>query len=195
MVTESWEQASKSRGGEIQHMKKLIPYYSYEDQSKAVMTDRKLCEVLRSDLIKSKVFFSDAVDWMYKNKTDSRHFERLKDDFDILLDEIEIKQNTWDERIPQEFLERVIVYDWNLMQKAWQLEQDLDILIKYLQKSVEKSEEEKLPDKIRISIDVVHEKVDSITKMFKEREVAFEINNLSMRETFNRFRRKIRKSV
>ena len=91
-------------------------------------------------------------------------------------------------------MERVIVYDWDLLQKAWRLEKDLDVLIKYLQKAAKKSDEE-LEDKIMISMDIVHEKVDIITKLFKERETAFQINNISMRETFNRIRNRIRKSV
>jgi len=195
MPTESWEEASRARGDGVIHMKKLIPYYSYADERAAVMTDRKFCSILRGELIRSKTLFSDAVDWMYKTNTNSRYFERLKDDFDILLDEIEIKQNRWDERIPVEFLEKIIGYDWDLIQKAWKLEKDLEILMECLQEVSRQKADSKTRSKVKISMDVVDEKVDDITRMFKERETAFEINRIGLRDTFERIRERIRRSV
>jgi len=41
----------------------------------------------------------------------------------------------------------------------------------------------------------VGQKVDDITRMFKERETAFEINSIGLRDTFERIRERIRRSV
>ena len=193
MGTSSWETASRTMGGEILKMKKLIPFYSYADQRIAVLTDKKFCSLLRSELVRSKTLFSDAVDWLYRAKLESIHLERQKDDFDILLDEVEVKPNRWDERIPQEFLEKVIDYDVRLIEKASGLEKDLALLIQKLQEY--KKAGNKAAGDITISIDVVIEKVDDITAMFKEREAAFDINSLGLRDAFGRMRDRIRRSL
>lgn len=196
MVTYSWDEARRNRGDEILHMKKLIPFYSYATERRAILTDKRFCIVLKGELVKSKVHFSDAIDWLYKKEIDCRKFERTKDDFDILFDEIDIKPNKWDERIPREFLEKIMEFDWKLIQKSWMLEKDFSILLKFLQsKPKSKSLEEQNLKKIRISMDVINEKIDDITQIFKEREVAFDITRSAFRDIFNRLRDRISKSV
>lgn len=196
MPTAAWEQASRNKGDEVIHMKKLMPIYSYKDERSAVLTDKKFCIKLRDELSRSKGHFSDAVDWLYRANIEDRHFERLKDDFDILLDEIEVKHNIWDERIPQEFLEKIMEYDWDLMQKTWALENDLKSLIQDLYKATkQKIIDKESMDKIKISMDVINEKVDDITIMFKEREAAFDITKTGFRDSFQKIRERIRRSV
>ncbi len=196
MVTSVWQSVSRSMGGEILKMKKMIPFYSYADERSAVLTDKKFCSILRDELVKSKSLFSDALDWMYKSRLESMYLERQKDDFDILLDEIEVKVNRWDERIPKEFLEKIIDYDVMLMEKAGRLQEDLRVLIAALQEIGRQNTPGKpAVDRIKISADVVIEKVDEITEKFKEREAAFDINMLGLRDTFERIRKKIRGAV
>ena len=196
MATSAWQHASRSMGGEIMKMKRIIPFYSYADERAAVLTDKKFCSVLRDELVKSKSLFSDALDWMYKSRLDSMYLERQKDDFDILLDEIEVKANKWDERIPTEFLEKIIGYDLALLDKAGKLQEDLKLLISALQElGKQKSPGKPAIDRVKISADVVIEKVDEITEKFKEREAAFDINMLGLRDTFDRIRKRIHGSV
>jgi hypothetical protein len=194
MPTAAWDEAKRSKGDEVVHMKKLIPYYSYADERAAVMTDRRFCLLLRNELSGSKSLFHDAMDWFYKAKLEDMHLGRISDDLGILMDEVEIKNNKWDERIPREFLEKVMEYDWSLIQKSRALKDDLSVLINALHIVNEKSDKKTLGD-VNMSMDVVHQKVDDITKMFKEREAAFDITQLGFRDTFRIIKDKIRKSI
>lgn len=196
MATTHWAFAKKNKGNEFNQMQKRIPFYSYADKRIAILTDKRFCVELRSELVRSKILFSDALDWVIKANIDDKQISRVKDEFDILLDEIEIKPNKWDERIPGEFLEKVMEYDWELVQKSIALFDDLDVLIKDLYKAVEERKIDKpMLSKLSIEMDVVNEKVDDIAIMFREREAAFEIRTLGYKDAFGRIKERIRKAI
>jgi hypothetical protein len=191
MVTESWEQAKKEASGEVRIMEKLFPNYSYFDEQKAIFTDKRVCSALKQELSRAKVLLIDVL--KLSPGVDVRLtdiMERYKDDLDILIDEIDMKVYRWDEKIPQEWLQRIIEYDADLLEKTRNLQNDLQMLWDDLKKS----KKGKSPN-LDIEADVVKQKINSIARGFHERAEVFDIRKSAFLLAFDFLKNRIRTRI
>jgi hypothetical protein len=192
MVTESWERVKSNVSGELRRMEKLFPNYSYFDEQRAIFTDKRVCSTVKQELNSAKVLLFDVIGLSSKLRLSiTDHLERHKDDLDILLDEIDMKAYKWDERIPEEWLQKIVEYDIALIEKAENLQKDITMLWDELKKT----KEGVTSSGMKIKADVIKQKINTIARMFQERSEIFDIRQSVFNQTFDRIKQNIARRI
>ncbi len=180
----SWPEAKSKMNLEFKEIQKQIPDYDYSDNQRAIVTDEKVCDLLVGEIreLKSKMF--DIIELFYElQRKENKDFQRMRDDLDIFSDEVKVRYCKF-EGLTQEFLEKLIRHDFELITGLQKLNSDMDKLHKQAVKP-----------KKPLSTESLQRQINDLVAVFKEREVICNIKEVSLSRTYKRAQEDIRKNV
>lgn len=189
-----WKQARESRTEKVQALEKLIPGYDYSHEGLAHRTDGNLCKLLVEQLREAKRVAFNILQTAFELHRDLllKDFEKLRDELDIFSDEIKARTFDWDRDKPQEWLERLIDYDYRVVVGLGNLRKTLEGLEKEFLSAGQKVQDLK---KLDVHIKRADREIENLVIMFKEREAVCNIKEAALEKTFDRIRSQIRKGV
>jgi uncharacterized protein YecE (DUF72 family) len=189
-----WRQARESRTEKVQALEKLIPGYDYSHEDLAHRTDENLCKLLVEHLREAKRVAFNILQTAFELHRDMllKDFEKMRDELDIFSDEIKARAFDWDRDKPQEWLERLIDYDYRVVVGLGNLRRNLEGLEKEFLSAGQKVQDLKRLDE---HVKRVDREIEGLVIMFKEREAVCNIKEASLEKTFDRIRSQIRKGV
>jgi len=196
LLAESWKESAGRHFSKIHSLKKILPEYSYKTRERAVRTDEKLCALLirRLKLAKKKVY--DISDLCFSLQTDQPLglADQLKDELDILADEIFIRHHDWKDPV---LLDGVVTRDARLVDGVKSINQDLLVIWKTIVESKNKRTKHGLFPKAFLkkldnALITVRKKVLALAILFKEREALINIHPITLQKTFESMQKEIR---
>lgn len=184
-----WERVNKKMGIDIKAVGKLIRDYDYSTEDRAEATDVRICSFMIEEIRKAKDKLFHIIQTSYELHEESlnRYFQGLRDDLDIFSDEIKVRHFEWSRDISDEWLERLIKHDRELVNQTHKLNQELEGVYQVLMDVIKLYPEKTNPGElkqIRKMIKVLEKAIDKIVLTFKEREVICNIKPLALEKTY-----------
>jgi hypothetical protein len=184
-----WERVNKKMGIDIKAVGKLIRDYDYSTEDRAEATDVKICSFMIEEIRKAKDKLFNIIQTSYELHEGSlnRYFQGLKDDLDIFSDEIKVRHFEWSKDISDEWMERLIKHDHELIGHTHKLNQELEgiyqLVMDVIKLYPERTNPEEL-EQVRKMIKVLEKDIDNIVLIFKEREAICNIKPLALEKTY-----------
>lgn len=201
-----WELAWEEEYPIFSKLKELVPDYSYEDSSRAVATDEKVCGMFLLQIERCRDRLFDIVQTSYelaKENRIGRHFECILDDLEVLADEVKVKEHGW-ESINREALKLLVRLDYFLYLILADIESALAEIFgqithyKELQRGAiykaggKITYEKDFWSSIRSLSERLEEGTDLLQKKIREREKVFGIKKEDIEDLHERIHREIR---
>ena len=194
-----WENAKTKHLSKFKELRKLIPGYEYSDSHRAELTDGKLSLLILEELRKCKNTLFDIVEISYELQLDklTKGVQKIRDELDIFADEIKVRYFEW-KSPPEFFLEKIIEHDHGLVKGGEKFRETLDSIRKLIMKMekpggslFDKKQLELLERKTREA----EQQLDSLVRLYKERESIFKIKSISIMRTFRKLREEIKSRI
>jgi len=194
----SWKKVSGEMFSQIQALKKAVKDYSYKDKPSSLVTDEKLCGSFLKSLSRAKKSLFSISDICFSLHVGEEFIpltEVMRDEVDILSDEIKIRHCEWGSQMP-EFLKKIIRHDLALFKGLEKLNKNLRIIdrgiVKEAKKNKNKPEFWKRVKKVLLQ---VRKQVRDLAILFKEREALCNIHPITLERTFKKIQEEIRWKV
>ncbi len=187
---EGWKKAREETSFILKHLEKMVPGYSYEDETEAIATDQKMGDLIVKALrnCKNRLFFTIQLLYELQHESLNRDIEHLKDEIDIFSDEIKIRHCKWSYSSP-ELLKKLVRHDYRLICML----RELDSLLEQIHRDASEIREirtghqpefepggvARLKQDTRKAFDIVKEMV----VLFKEREVVCNLEPATLEKT------------
>lgn len=188
----------------VKHMSKarelegMLKFYSYSSKADAAKTDERLKELLVGRLRDGKQTIFDIVQFIYQIQEDKALdsiFEPLRDEVDVLCDEVKVSHFDWNE-MPEKWWEMVISHDLTLADSATNLSELADEMRSEIT-TYKKAGDIKVFDekKMKQSARNMESLLDGIRRAFKEREAILSLEESDFDQDFETIRKKIEASI
>ncbi len=194
-----WTTIRRNVKFKIDEIRKHIRDYDYSDTDNSIATDHRVMEYVQSELRKSKKKLFDITDVSFGRAIElSKDFQNLRDDIDIFLDEIKLRRCEWKD-LDGEWVERIIKIDLTLIEGIKKLNETLDRILRevldFKQIRIKDHTVVYEPDfwkTISKDYDGVKKQIHGLFMLFKEREAACNIRQLSLEKTMERIKEELR---
>lgn len=181
----AWKEVKTKMFARIKEIEKSVPGYDYSEKHHVIFTDDRIKDVILDELRKSKKILFWIVETAYEQQKEGlvKEAHSLRDDIDIFLDHVKIKHHSsaWPETIPQEFLQKIVMHDSEILREIPKLNSLLDE-IKKMALVIERPgaslfDREQL-DLLNRKLLEAKKRADDLMRLFKEREALFELKKL-----------------
>jgi hypothetical protein len=189
-----WKEVKTRMWARIKEIEKEIPAYDYSETHHMVATDDKVKDIVVDELRKSKKLLFSILEGAYEQQKEglTTDLHNIRDDIDIFLDEVKVKHEIkWPERIPEEFLEKIVIHDLEILRAIPKLNGELDEIHKQIL-GMEKPgtslfDREQL-DKLNARTQSVKNQAADIMKLFKERELLLNLKHVHREHEYEELR-------
>jgi hypothetical protein len=192
-----WKDAKQKKGSMVKFIEKLIPAYGYSDKSRAEVTDEKFCELLTDMIREMKDLLFNIINTGFESHKQilEKDFVKIRDELDIFSDEIKARHFVWDRGISQEWMEKIISYDFEIIRSTEKIRHHLNgVFDKFLKAEKPGSkmfDEDKWKD-IKKTTDLLYGMAENLAILFKERDTIANIKKISLDRTFDSIRKRLR---
>lgn len=179
-------------------LESILKFYSYSTEANAARTEETLKGLLVAKLRESKQHIMDLIQFVYQIQEDKAFdsiLEPLRDEIDILGDEVKVSYVRWQE-LPERFWELVIAHDLTLVDSTTNLSELAEELGKLIS-GYKKAGNMKVFDRNSIGNDVsnMQSLLDGIRHAFKEREAILGLEESDLSQDFEAIRKRIEESI
>ncbi len=179
-------------------LENLLSFYSYSNKADAARTEERLKELLVKNLRDSKGAIFNVIQFVFEiqeDKTLDRIFVPLRDEIDILNDEVKVSHIDWKD-LPERFWELVIAHDLTLVDGSTNLT-ELAAQMEKLVSSYKKSGDGKIFDEKGIGRTKknMESLLDGLRRAFNERDAIFRLSEIDLNQDFEKVRKKIKESI
>jgi hypothetical protein len=191
---DSWKEAKTKMWARVKEIEKDVPSYDYSEQHHMMATDERIKDLMLSELRKSKKALFSVLDVSYEQQKEglTKELQKIRDDLDIFLDHVKIKrQIKWPERMPQEFLEKIVVHDSEILRRI----PSLNSCIHEIQKQVLSMEkpgtslfDREEMDNLNKRTKDVKRQVDDLVTLFRERELLLNLKHIHREHEYDELR-------
>lgn len=132
-----WVKVRRRVGQDIEEVDKLIPHYNYALKGKARATDERVRGLLRKELERAKESLFSIVELAYKEEENETAggLESVRDEIDLLLEEIKDRVLLWNEKLTDKDMERIVRSDTALVKNSLELNKILEDMKRAVLKS------------------------------------------------------------
>jgi hypothetical protein len=187
----SWKQVKSKMSMEVEEIHKSVSDYDYSNKASAVATDEKICNMLVLSLRKAKNKLFDIINYCFETHQDGimNYMEIIRDDIDIFSDEIKVRYAEWG--LNQEFLEKLIRHDFELLTNLKKLNSMLDYFYKKILETDLEAERKMFEKKSG----EVKKLIVNLVRTFKAREAICNIREISLEKTFERIKKDLEEKI
>ena len=188
----AWDDVKVKHPGAVEALENTIPSYSYAEEHEAALTDERLREHMLTKLRKVKEDLFHIIHFLFE--THSEHvdtvFPKLRDEADLLGDEVKISHFKW-RLLPHKLLEILVIHDFDLVKGLETLLETLDKINEYIVGY--KRVDHKVFDvsKIRSKAKSAEKTLRSVLITHKEREAIFDIEETDLEKAWERIRKEV----
>ena len=195
-MTESsgWKEVKTKMWARIKEIEKDIPAYDYSEMHHMIATDDKVKDLMVDELRRSKKLLFNILEGAYEQQKEglTPDLQKIRDDIDIFLDEVKVKHEIkWPQKIPEEFLEKIVTHDSEILRDIPRLNGELEEIHKHIL-GMEKPgtslfDREQL-DKLNAKTLSVKNHAAEIVKLFKERELLLNLKHIHREHEYDELR-------
>jgi hypothetical protein len=195
-----WKDAMQKKSSVVKFIENLIPVYDYSEKSRAEVTDEKFCELLTGIIREMKDMLFNIIHTGFESHRQilEKDFVKIRDELDIFSDEIKARHFVWDRGISQEWMEKLISYDFEIIRETEKMRHHLnEVFSKFLRADRPGSrtfDEDKWKE-IKKTTDLLYGMAENMAILFKERDTVANIKKISLDKTFDSIRKRIRKGL
>ena len=192
----SWKEVKTKMWARVKDIEKEIPGYDYSETHHMIVTDDKVKDMFILELRKSKKTLFNVLETAYEQQKEgmTKDLHKLRDDVDIFLDEVKVKHPVkWPESIPQEFLEKIVTHDSDILKELPKLNAKLEEIAKLLL-DIEKERAGAVPydreqaDRLHRNVSEAKKLADGLVRLFKERELLINLKHLRREHDYEELR-------
>ena len=179
-----WKDARQKKASMVEFIEKHIPRYDYSEKSQAEVTDEKLCELITSMIREMKDLLFNIIHTGFESHKQllEKDFVKIRDELDVFSDEIKARHFVWDRGIPQEWMERMISYDFEIIRGMEKMRHHLNEAFEKFTNAEKPGsrafDEEKWKD-IKATTGLLYGIAENLATLFKEREAIANIKKIS----------------
>lgn len=180
----SWKEVKTKMWARIKEIEKEIPAYDYSETHHMIATDDKVKDILVDELRRSKKLLFNILEGAYEQQKEglTPDLHKIRDEIDIFLDEVKVKHEIkWPEKIPEEFLEKIVVHDLEILRAIPKLNAELEEIhrqILGMEKPGASLFDREQLDKLNAKTQSVKNQAAEIVKLFKERELLLNLRHV-----------------
>ena len=195
-----WKEARQKKASMVRFIEKLIPVYDYSEDSRAEVTDEKFCELLTDIIREMKGILFNIINTGFESHKQflEKDFEKIRDELDIFSDEIKARHFEWDRGISQEWIEKVISYDFEIIRTTEKMRHYLNELFTRFVNAEKPGSRNFSEDKwreMKKTADLLYDMAENLAVLFKERDAAANIKQGTFQKTFDSIRKRMRKGL
>ena len=127
MAESSWKEVKTKMWARIKEIEKLIPSYDYSEKHSMMATDEKMTDIIHQELRTSKKLLFNILEGAYEQQKEglTNDLQKIRDEVDVFLDGVKIKHVKGPDRIPEEFLEKIVTHDSEILKELPRLNSQL----------------------------------------------------------------------
>jgi hypothetical protein len=189
-----WKEVKTKMWARIKEIEKEIPAYDYSEMHRMIATDDRMKDILLDELRKSKKLLFNILEVAYEQQKEglTADLHNIRDDIDIFLDEVKVKHEIkWPEKIPEEFLEKIVAHDSEILRAIPKLNGELE----EVQRQILVMEKPGTSFFDREQLGNLNERTRSvkthtleIVKLFKERELLLNLKHVRREHDYEELR-------
>ncbi len=192
-----WKTIKEKKKLTIESIESIVDYYNYSDKHAAQLTDEKICEFLTNRIRECKEIIFEMIQLGFEAHKQALENDlvKIRDELDIFSDEIKMRVFKWDEGIPEEWLERLVSHDFEILKASKRICENLKSVY---HRFLEAEGELKLFDedewrRMKNRIEEIYHDIENLAILFKERDVICNIRKIALERTFEEIRKRLRK--
>ncbi len=187
-----WDNATKTRTMKIRSLERYITGYSYSSEDLAHMTDETFCSLIVENLKVAKKSMFNVLETAFELHRDMllKDFEQFRDGIGMFSNEIRARVFKWGNSKSQEWLERMVDYDYRILAGLGDLVKGIDGLHKELLASGRAVRDLREIDEHTCRLKA---SLDEIVTLFNERDAVSNIQEAALEKTFDTIRSRIRR--
>jgi predicted nuclease with TOPRIM domain len=175
-----WKETKAKMWARIKEIEKYIPNYDYSERHHMMATDERMTDIIHDELRKSKKTLFSTLEVSYERQRESlvKDLKKMRDEIDAFLDRVKVKHVKWPESIPEDFLEKIVVHDSEILRELPRLNSELEEIRKMLMSidGQDLSDREQLT-RLNNKIMDVKGRVNGLVSIFKEREMLLNLRH------------------
>ncbi|MEM5812547.1 MAG: hypothetical protein QW286_02400 [Candidatus Aenigmatarchaeota archaeon] len=184
-----WKTVKTKMWARIKEIEKAVPNYDYSSLHSIISTDDKFTDFVLSELRKSKKILFDILENSYEQQKEmlTKDVQKIRDDIDIFLDNVKIRQIRWPEKIPEEFLEKIVFYDSELLREI----PKMNSLLEEIEKNVLEMEkpgtslfDKEQLEKLNAKISNAKSQAEFLFRLFKERDLLLNLKHIHREDVY-----------
>ena len=193
MTESGWKEVKTKMWARIKEIEKVIPGYDYSEKHHMMATDEKMTDLIHQELRKSKNLLFNILEGAYEQQKEglTNDLQKIRDELDVFLDGVKIKHVKWPETIPEEFLEKIVVHDSELLREIPKLNSELEEIehqiLKMEKPGTSLFDREQL-DKLNARTLDIKNRVNELVKLFKERELLLNLKHVHREHEYDELR-------
>lgn len=186
----SWKEVKTKMWARVKEIEKEIPAYDYSEMHHMIATDDKVKDIVVDELRRSKKLLFNIMEGAYEQQKEglTTDVHKIRDEIDIFLDEVKVKHEIkWPERIPEEFLEKIVTHDSEILRAIPKLNAELEEIhtqILSMEKPGTSLFDREQLDKLNAKTMSVKTHAAGIIKMFKERELLLNMKHVRREQEY-----------
>jgi hypothetical protein len=193
MPESAWKEVKTKMWARIKEIEKSIPSYDYSEKHHIISTDEKMTDLIHDELRKSKKLLFNILENSYEQQKEglATDLQKIRDDLDIFLDGVKIKHVKWPETIPEEFLEKIVIHDSEILREIPKLNSELEDIerqILGMEKPGTSLFDRELLDKLNARTLDIKNKVSELVRLFKERELLLNLKHVHREHEYDELR-------
>jgi len=193
MTEPGWKEVKTKMWARIKEIEKSIPNYDYSEKHLMMSTDERMTDVVHEELRKSKKILFEIIETSYEQQKEGLtiDLQKLKDDIDIFLDGVKIKHVKWPDRIPEEFLGKIVTHDSEILKQLPRLNAQLqsirELILGIEVPGTSLFDKEQL-DKLNRMAKEAKEQATGLVQLFKEREFLLNLKHVHREHEYEELR-------
>ena len=163
-------------------------------------TNEKMMEAVHLGLRESKKVLFSILNTSYEQQKEglTKEFHKIRDNIDILLDEVKVSHAKWPDRYPEEFLEMIIMHDSEILRGIPKLNESLKEIEKKIMAmalpGTSLSDREQLTW-LQAKTDSVNKQSGHLARLLKEREMLLNVRKFHSEREYEDIRREAETSI
>ncbi len=179
--SQGWKETKAKMWARIKEIEKSIPSYDYSEKHRIIATDERITDIMHDELRKSKKVLFSILETSYERQRESltTDLKKIRDEIDVFLDGVKVKHVRWPDSIPEDFLEKIVVHDSEILRELPRLNSELGEIRKLLlgMDGQDLSDREQLA-KLNNKIMELKGRVNGLVQLFREREFLLNLKNV-----------------
>jgi len=193
MAESGWKEVKTKMWARIKEIEKSIPGYDYSEKHHIISTDEKMSDLVHEELRKSKKLLFNILEGSYEQQKEglTNDLQKIRDELDIFLDSVKIKHVKWPETIPEEFLEKIVIHDSEILREIPKLNSELEEIEKQIlgmEKPGTSLFDRELLDKLNARTLDIKNRVAELINLFKERELLLNLKHVHREDVYEELR-------
>lgn len=200
MAESAWKEVKTKMWARIKEIEKSIPSYDYSERHHIISTDEKMTDLIHDELRKSKKLLFNILEGSYEQQKEglTNDLQKIRDDIDIFLDGVKVKHVKWPETIPEEFLEKIVIHDSEILRDIPKLNSELEEVEKQIlgmEKPGTSLFDRELLDRLNSKTLDIKNRINELVKLFKEREMLLNLKHIHREDVYEELRSEIETKI